>query len=181
MKKISAALLLLVSLFTLSGCFSSDEDELRHWMNDLRANARPRVTPLKEPKQFQPQSYSVNGLVDPFNQTKLTLALRRDSSQLSNSTSILGPELTRRKESLELYPLDVMTMVGSLNKAGSHTALVKVDNLIHQVKVGNYLGQNYGKILSITESSISLREIVQDTTGDWIERQTTLDLQEGKK
>ena len=72
-------------------------------------------------------------------------------------------------------------MVGSLNKTGTPTALLKVDNLIYQVKVGNYLGQNYGKIIGITETSIQLREIAQDATGDWIERPVSLDLQEGKK
>lgn len=74
-----------------------------------------------------------------------------------------------------------MSMVGSLNKTGTPTALLKVDNLLYQVRVGNYLGQNYGRITQITETAIQLREIVQDATGDWIERQTTLDLQEGKK
>ena len=72
-------------------------------------------------------------------------------------------------------------MVGSLNKSGAPTALVKVDNLIYQVKVGDYLGQNYGKVIRITESSIQLREIAQDATGDWMERSASLDLQEGKK
>ena len=61
------------------------------------------------------------------------------------------------------------------------TNISKVDNLIYQVKVGNYLGQNYGKIIKITENAIQLREIVQDATGDWIERSASLDLQEGKK
>ena len=74
-----------------------------------------------------------------------------------------------------------MAMVGSLNKEGTPTALLRVDNLIYQVKVGNYLGQNYGKITKITENSIQLREIAQDATGDWIERTASLDLQEGKK
>ncbi|AOG23226.1 pilus assembly, PilP family protein [Acidovorax sp. RAC01] len=74
-----------------------------------------------------------------------------------------------------------MTMVGSLNKTGAPTALLRVDNLIYQVRPGNYLGQNYGKILKITENQIQLREIVQDATGDWTERMSSLDLQEGKK
>ena len=74
-----------------------------------------------------------------------------------------------------------LTMVGSLNKSGAPTALIKIDNLIYQVKVGSYLGQNYGKVMRIAENSIQLREIAQDATGDWIERFSTLDLQEGKK
>ena len=89
--------------------------------------------------------------------------------------------MARRKEPLEAYPLDVMAMVGSLDKKGTPTALLRVDKLLYQVRVGNYVGQNYGKIVKITENSIQLREIVQDATGDWIERIATLDLQEGTK
>lgn len=70
-------------------------------------------------------------------------------------------------------------MVGSLMKAGKPTALLKVDNLIYQVGIGDYLGQNYGRITSITETAVQLREIVQDATGDWMERAASLELQEG--
>lgn len=169
------------ALAVISGCGSSGEDELRAWMVEQRANTKPSVTPLTEPKKFVPEAYSQDGAIDPFNQVKLTQALRRDSTQTASNAALIAPEMARRKEPLEAYPLDAMVMVGSLNKAGSPTALLKVDNLIYQVKVGNYLGQNYGKIVKITESSIQLREIAQDTTGDWMERTATLDLQEGKK
>ncbi len=137
--------------------------------------------PLSEPKRFQPENYLVDGSADPFNQTKLTQALRRDSAQVASNATLIAPEMARRKEPLEAYPLDAMAMVGSLNKNGVPTALLKVDNLIYQVRVGNYLGQNYGKITRITETAVQLREIVQDATGDWMERPATLDLQEGKK
>ena len=122
-----------------------------------------------------------DGAVEPFSPIKLTLALKRDSNQVASNAALIAPEMTRRKESLEAYPLDTIAMVGSLNKSGLPTALVKVDNLIYQIKVGSYLGQNYGKVILITENSIQLREIVQDATGDWIERPASLDLQEGKK
>jgi type IV pilus assembly protein PilP len=72
-----------------------------------------------------------------------------------------------------------MKMVGSVNRKGVQYALLKVDNLLYQVKVGDYLGQNYGKIMKITETNISLREIVQDAAGEWIERPAALQLQEG--
>jgi len=82
---------------------------------------------------------------------------------------------------LEAFPLDSMAMVGSLMKAGKPTALLKVDNLLYQVSVGDYLGQNYGRIKNITETTVQLREIVQDATGDWVERTASLELQEGAK
>jgi len=171
----------LLCAFILAGCVPSGEDELRLWMADQRANTKPSVTPLSEPKKFIPESYSQDAAIEPFNQIKLTQALRRDSAQVASNAALIAPEMSRRKEPLEAFPLDGMAMVGSLNKSGVPIALLKVDNLIYQVKMGNYLGQNYGKIVRITETSIQLREIAQDATGDWIERSASLDLQEGKK
>lgn len=177
----SHRLLTLAFAMIIAGCGFSQDEDLRQWMADLRATTKPRVTPLTEPKQFQPQSYSMESGLEPFNAVKLTQALRKDSNQLAANAALIAPEMARRKEPLEAYPLDVMTMVGNLDKTGVPTALLKVDNLLYQVRVGNYIGQNYGKITRISESSIQLREIVQDATGDWVERTTSLDLQEGKK
>ena len=87
--------------------------------------------------------------------------------------------MNRRKEPLEALPLDTMVMVGLLDRRGQKVALVRANNLLYQVRVGNYLGQNYGRILGITEGEIKLREIVQDAAGEWIERMTSLELQEG--
>jgi len=111
---------------------------------------------------------------------KLTQALRRDSNQPSTS-GLIAPELTRRKEALEAFPLDAMTMVGSLNRNGQPVALISVDKLLYQVRVGNYLGLNYGRITRIGETDVTLREIVQDAAGEWIERVATLQLQEKTK
>ena len=171
-------LIALLGALLLAGCGGNDEDELRQWMSDLRATTKPRVTPLTEPKQFHPQDYTGDGNMEPFNPQKLTQALRRESSETVANASLIAPEMARRKEPLEAEPLDTMTMVGSLDKKNVPTALVKVGGLLYQVRVGNYLGQNYGKITKITENSIQLREIIQDGGGDWIERTSTLELQE---
>ena len=178
----SNRLIIVVTLsLILAGCGSSGDEELRRWMADLRATTKPKITPLTEPKQFLPQAYPTESGLEPFNSVKLTQALRRDSTQFASNAALIAPEMARRKEPLESYPLDVMSMVGSLDKKGTPTALLKVDNLLYQVRVGGYLGQNYGKITRITENSIHLREIVQDATGDWVERAASLDLQEGKQ
>lgn len=178
---ISIRWIVIVPLFGLLGCGSSGDDELRQWMTDLRSTTKSRVTPLTEPKQFLPQAYSMDSGVEPFDSIRLTQALRKDSTQLTSNAALIAPEMARRKEPLEAYPLDAMIMVGSLDKKDVPTALLKVNNLIYPVRVGNYIGQNYGKITKISENMIQLREIVQDATGDWVERATLLDLQEGKK
>ena len=174
-------LVALLGAMVLAGCSGSDEDALRQWMADLRATTKPRVKPLTEPKQFLPQDYTGDGKMEPFNPVKLSQVLRRESSEAAANASLIAPEMARRKEPLEAYPLDTVKMVGSLNKTGVPTALVNVDKLLYQVRAGNYLGQNYGKIVGISETNIRLREIVQDSTGDWVERMTTLELQEGNE
>ncbi len=177
MKAMQASMLMLCAL-SMWGCGSSGEDELRQWMVNERAQAKPRITPISEPKQFLPQPYVAEEGMEPFNVLKLTQALRRESAQVASNAALIAPEMARRKEPLEAFPLDAMAMVGSMNKNGKPTALLTVDKLLYQVQLGNYLGQNYGRITAITETSIQLREIVQDPTGDWIERITSLELQE---
>ncbi len=164
----------------LSACTANDED-LRHWMSEQRRLTTPRVTPLAEPTRYTPLAYAGAGAVDAFSSERLTQVLRRDSGQLGGGTALLTPELNRRKEVLEAHPLDAMTMVGSLDRAGQKVALVRVDKLLHQVRQGNHLGQNYGRVMQISESEITLREIVQDAAGEWIERSATLQLQENAK
>ena len=180
MKALQASLIVLCAL-PLLGCGSSGEDELRQWMASERAQTKPRVTPIAEPKPFLPQPYTVEDGMEPFDILKLTQALRRESAQVASNAALIAPEMARRKEPLEAFPLDSMAMVGSMNKSGKPTALLSVDKLLYQVQPGNYLGQNYGRITAISETSIQLREIVQDATGDWVERMTSLELQEGAK
>jgi len=174
------ALLPLLGLTSLllTGCplMDGDNDDLQAWMMQERANARPRVQPLAAPKTFVPKDYAVSSTIHPFDSLKLISVLR--SATRSNDTRLIDAELNRRKEPLESIPLDSIAMVGSLDKSGTPTALVKVDNLLYQIHLGNYLGPNYGKVTNITETSIQLREIVQDSSGDWVERSSTLNLKE---
>lgn len=158
----------------LAGC-GPNHDELQQWMDQQRREVKPNVTPLQPPKKFEPGPYLAAQNVEPFSALKLTVAIKQEARQPS---SLLASELSRRKEPLEAFPLDSMTMVGSLVKTGRPQALLKVDNLLYQIKVGDYVGQNYGRVMRITETEISLREIVQDAAGEWIERPTTLQLQE---
>lgn len=169
-----------VAAVGLTGCFGSEQEDLQRWMAEQRAQVKPSVPPITEPKKFTPQAYTEAAAVDPFNMQKLTQALRRDSAQPSTS-GLIAPELARRKEALEAFPLDAMAMVGSLSRSGQPVALISVDKLLYQVRVGNYLGLNYGRITRISETELGLREIVQDAAGEWIERVATLQLQERSK
>lgn len=158
----------------LAGC-SAENEELRVWMERERREVKPKVSPLQAPKKFDPEPYTTALAVDPFSLQKLTVALKQEAR---GPNSLLSTELNRRREPLEAYPLDSMSMVGSVSKQGQPYALLRVDNLLYQVKVGDYLGQNYGRITQIDETQIALREIVQDAAGEWIERPGVLQLQE---
>jgi type IV pilus assembly protein PilP len=171
---LSQAGLILSLAASLAAC-SAEHDELRDWMEQQRREAKPNVPPLQPPKKFDPQPYVAAQAVDPYSAQKLTVALKQEARQ---PNSLLSAELNRRKEPLESYPLDSMVMVGSVNKQGQPFALLRVDNLLYQVKVGDYLGQNYGRVTRIGETEVSLRELVQDAAGEWIERTAALQLQE---
>ncbi|MGQ0595759.1 pilus assembly protein PilP [Aquabacterium sp.] len=166
-----------VALLALTAC-TGEQEELQAWMDQQRHEVQPSVQPLSPPQKFNPQAYAGMDGVEPFSTQKLTGALKQEAAQ---PNSAVAAELSRRKEPLEAFPLDSMSMVGSVSRKGVPYALLKVDNLLYQVKVGEYLGQNYGKIMKITETEITLREIVQDAAGEWIERPTTLQLQEGSR
>lgn len=166
---------LLVAGAIASAACTPGQEELQEWMTQQRREVQPTVQPIVPPKRFEPQPYLAAGSVEPFSAQKLTVAIRQEARQ---PNSALAAELDRRREPLESYPLDSMTMVGSLSREGRAYALLKVDSLLYQVKAGDYLGQNYGKITQITETSITVREIVQDGAGEWIERPTSLQLQE---
>lgn len=170
----------LLAVVLLAGC-DSHEQEVQQWMAQRRAETKPKVEPIPEPKKFTPQAYSEMAAVDPFSNQKLAQALRRAAGQSAASSALVAPELARRKEPLESFPLDAMTMVGSMIRQGRPVALIRVDNLLYQVRPGNYLGQNYGKITKVTETEVVLREIAQDAAGEWIERPATLQLQERAK
>ena len=167
-------LLLIASAGLVAGC-ESENQELQAWMDQQRHEVRPQVQPLAAPKKFDPVPYASAQQVDPFSAQKLSVAIKQESKQ---PNSLLAAELNRRKEPLESFSLEVMSMVGSVSKAGKPLALLKVDNLLYQVKPGDYIGQNYGRVMRINETEVVLREIVQDSAGEWTERAASLPLQE---
>ena len=178
MLRLSSLALLIVSSFGLTGCGDGGVQEVRQWMDDERRQARVVVPKIAEPKKFTPFVYGAKNDVDPFSPVKLSAALAKLQA---NSTSNIKPDLDRRKEPLEAFPLDTITMVGTLQKPALSYALLKVDRTVYQAKVGNYIGQNFGMITKITDTEVELKEIVRDAAGEWVERKAKLELQEIKQ
>jgi type IV pilus assembly protein PilP len=153
----------------LVGCGGESYKDLRAWMADQGKGARGRVDPLPEIKPYEPFAYNAFDLPDPFKPRKIEPS--------KGGGCKLAPDLARRREPLESYPLESLNMVGTLTKDKKTYALVRTpDKDIYQVSQGNYLGQNFGVILGITDSEIRLKELVQDGGGDWTERTGTLQL-----
>ncbi len=171
------AVLAAVSAAVLAGC-SNSNDELRQWMADTRREMKPVTATLAEPKTFEPFLYRDQDAIDPFDPSKVTNALKALSAK---SQSGNAPDLSRRREPLEAYPLDTLTMVGTLQRPNLRYALIRADGVVYQAKVGNYVGQNFGIITRIDESEVAIKEVVQDAAGEWVERATTLQLQENKR
>jgi type IV pilus assembly protein PilP len=177
MKRFPLIAMAISSAMALAGCGDSDVQEVKDWMKRTDSQATVAVKPIAEPKTFIPFAYSAAGEVDPFNQNKLLAELARQA----NAGGGPRPDTTRRKEFLEGFPLDAMKMVGTLEKSNTMFALLQIDKSVYQVRPGQHLGQNYGLITAVTDDTVTVKEIVQDATGDWIERTSKLELQESKE
>ncbi len=159
----------------LAAC-GDQNDDLRQFVKDAGKDLKGKVAPLPEVKPYTPFSYDAFEIPDPFKPRKL---------KPSGKGGGLQPDMDRPRELLENFPLENLKMVGSLEqkdpakKTSVFYGLIKTpDNNIYRVKNGNYLGQNYGKIVSITETEITLKETVEDAGGNWTERETSMALQE---
>jgi type IV pilus assembly protein PilP len=155
----------------LVACGGNDSDDLDQYMRDAAKDVAPKIKPLPEVKPYLALQYNADGLlIDPF----------RARKAVSSNLSVLQPNLNRPKEPMEAYPLESLKYVGLLSKRKLTYALLKTpDNAVQQVKLGNYVGQNFGRVTQVTDSEVVLKEIVQDDlSGDWVERTSTLALQE---
>ncbi len=162
----------------VAGCGWGSQSELQQWMTEVRQTIKPNVQPVPEPKQFTPQAYDSKAMVDPFDGQKILMAVARQQ-QARASASAIKPDLDRRRETLEGFPLDQVRMVGMMRQSGTNVALLESNGTTHMVRVGNYVGQNFGLITRISETEVQLKEIVQDAAGEWVERPARLELQEG--
>jgi type IV pilus assembly protein PilP len=157
-------------LLLLAACGEGYSD-LRQFVKDSDKSVVRKIDPLPQVRPFAPFAYEGFDLPDPFKPRKLAVK--------QNEGGGLAPDLNRRKEPLEAFPLEQLKMVGTLTQTGVTYALVRAEKTLYRVKKGNYLGQNFGLITEITDTEVKLKEIVQDTAGDWTERQSVLPLLEG--
>jgi type IV pilus assembly protein PilP len=165
-----AAFVAVLSVGFLAACGSQSHEDLRAWMAEQGKNVRGKLDPLPQIKPYEPFAYNDFDLPDPFKPRKI-------EPTKGESTSKLAPDLSRRREPLEAYPLEALSMVGTIEKGKALYALVKTpERDIYQVRQGNHLGQNFGVVVGISDTEIKLKELMQDGSGDWSERSSTLNL-----
>ena len=161
-----------VALLSLCGCGGEQFSDLRQFVKDSGEGLRGRVDPIPEVRQFEPFAYNAFDLPDPFKPRKTSADARTGGGP--------HPDLDRRKEALEAFSLETLQMVGTLEQKQVRFALIKTpDNNLYRVKSGNYVGQNFGVVTSISESVVTLKEVIQDSSsGSWTERTSSLQLLE---
>ncbi len=166
-----ARILPMVTALLLAGCGGEEFQDLQDFVNNAGANMRGKIEPPPEIKPYEPFKYdNSTGLPDPFKP-------RKPQVRATGAPGLNQPDLERHKEELEEFPLESLKMVGYLYLNNTPYAVISApDGKLRHVKVGNYVGQNFGRITEITETEVKLKEMVQDSAGDWTERMSSLQL-----
>lgn len=161
----------LMLALLLAGCGGEEFQDLRDFVNNAGADMRGKVEPPPDIKPYEPFVYDNSaGLPDPFKP-------RKAKAGGGGRGGMNQPDFDRPKEELEDYPLESLKMVGYLFQKGvDHAVLRSSEGKIYLVRAGNYIGLNFGQIVSITETEVRIKEMVQDSAGDWTERESSLQL-----
>lgn len=165
------AVLILSSLY---GCGSSgDFTDLQAYMDEVRNRPKGEIEPLPKFMPYESFAYSAAALRSPFQQPiKLEISSREKGSKN------IKPDETRTRQFLEGFNIETFSMVGTLANDAGAFALVNGAGGVHRIKVGDYLGRNHGRVITVDESKIDVIEIVPDGEGGWLERPRSLPLKE---
>src|SRR3954466_14769249 len=162
----------------LAACGGEEHGDLKQELGQLTKEFRGQVPPLPQVKPYEPVPYTAEGLTDPFRPERIEVA-RTDKKE--NVNAKLAEQEKRIKEPLEAFPLESIQMLGTITQEKETFALVKAGPNLYRVRKGMYMGQNFGVITAIDEGGIKLKELVQDGTGEWVERNSALQLVEAQK
>jgi type IV pilus assembly protein PilP len=162
-----------------AGCGGEEHGDLKQELAQLTKDLRGRVDPLPQVRPYEPVPYTAEGQIDPFRPERIEVA--QASRAASAASSLIEEQKKRPSEPLEAFPLESIQMLGTITQNKETFALVKAGPNLYRVRKGNYMGQNFGVITAIDEAQISLKELVQDSSGDWVERMSSLQLVEAKR
>jgi type IV pilus assembly protein PilP len=171
--------LALVAVVLVAGCGGEEHGDLKQELAELTKDFRGQVPPLPQARPYEPVPYTSEGQLDPFRIDRIEVAQPGDKG--AKVPEALLAQEKRVKEPLEAFPLESIQMLGTITQDKETFALVKAGPNLYRVKKGNYMGQNFGVITGIDEGGIKLKELVQDSSGEWVERSSGLQLVEGQK
>jgi len=161
--------LIILASSLMIGCAERKMDDLQRFVENVHKDKQPRVEPLPRIKPHETFTYTATKLTDPFFKGNLA------QSQPMAAASGLTPDMTRRKEPLEQFPLDSLSMVGTLSRGDDIWAVIRApDDTIHRAQAGNYVGQNYGEIQKVTSGKLLVSELVAGGNNNWIERESSI-------
>jgi type IV pilus assembly protein PilP len=178
MKSHFPALLTLLALLTLFGC-TKDRAELDAYIKEVNGREAPPLEPIPPMKPFIVHIWPEDILLrDPFRSGE-QLGAEEEGVAATDAPDPLAPDMTRVKEPLEAFPLDSLDMVGTMGMGKDYFGLIKdPDGVVHRVQVSNWLGQNFGRVLSIAEDRIDLQETVKDSNGRYELRPQSISLED---
>jgi type IV pilus assembly protein PilP len=165
---------LLLMPIVLVACADSEQKDIESWMQEQKAKTPVTIQAVYPPTPFVAIPYLMSASADPFDEQKLKRVL--DRLHQSSNSNALKPDLARKRDALESYPLDNIKMVGFLMQKNKPTAVLLASGELFNAAVGNYAGQDFGRIQSITEQEVTLKELVQDGSGAWVERLSKMQL-----
>lgn len=171
--RLTSLCLLLIPLAVLSGCGAGDFTDLQSYMDEVRARPKGAIEPLPKFQPYEAFTYTASALRSPFQPS-----VKIDILAQQRGSKDIKPDETRIKQFLEGFNIEVFEMVGTLSNGADLNALVRGAGGVHRVKVGDYLGRNNGRIVSIKDSSVDVIEIVPDGEGGWLERPRSIPLKE---
>lgn len=158
---------ILALALALGACGGGMED-LDAYITEVKSRPGGRIDPLPQIKPYEMYTYSAQTMREPFVQ---------DKPKVTQAQTGPKPVLNRNKEYLEQFPLDSLTMVGTLSQQNRTYALVQTqDGLVHRVVPGNYVGQNDGRIVAISDAEIRVEELVPDGIGGFFKRSAAIGL-----
>ena len=177
-------LFLIAMCGALGACSGGEHEDLKQWMEDSAKDMRGNIPKLPEVLPYQPVPYDVEGLLDPFKPAKIEPESK--FRQGAGKGGAFQPDFEARElrnSLLEKYPLESLKMIGYLNVNKQPIAVIQVEDKVKQVRVGDYIGLDFGMVTKVSDKEIELRELIQDSAGDWSERKSSLFLQskEGNK
>lgn len=169
---LSRLAIMTIILSLLVACSDQHLGDLQNYVSDVKAR-KGKIDPLPEFEQIPQFVYQSNDMKDPFATWKAEVA----PVARNKNSSDLYPDAQREREELEAFPMDTLRMMGVMEMKNVRWGLVKdSDGIVHRVKTGNYMGQNFGKITSVGPEDIVLVEIVPNGLGGWERRQASLTL-----